>query len=224
VSDSFFDKFIDDLVKGAQLGEGFVRGSKPSVEISRGSRGREEKLAGLGGSAAGLLGKGIGMAARHPGAALGLGGAALGALGGAAGAEKGHHLEGALSGGLLGGGAALGAGALGRHVGNTHPEALMHGLLPKAAALEDRYVAGVAAAAQTFGVKQAFLGAALPLLGSMFGGTAARAIGGKVAPKLMAGLGTGLKSHAFDAAGSMLGGSLGSKMAPPPPPAQPMQA
>ena len=81
-------------------------------------------------------------------------------------------------------------------------------------ALENRYAQGAIAAAATFGLKEAFLGAALPMLGSMFGGTAARAIGGKVAPKMMAGLGSGLKSHAFDAAGSALGGMAGQHLAP----------
>ncbi len=51
MSDPFLDKFMEDLIKGAQSTEGFVRGGHVGVEVSRGNQGREEKLA----SADGLL-------------------------------------------------------------------------------------------------------------------------------------------------------------------------
>ena len=230
MSDSFFDKFIADLVKGAENTEGFMRGGHVTIDVQREPRGREEKLAAFMPAASGGAGKLLGMAMRHPGAALGIAGATAGALGGAAGAEKGHGLEGALKGGVLGGGLALGAGAGARHLARTHPGEMAAGMMPKAAALEGRYVAGVKAAAAAFKVKEAFLGALLPLAGSLLGGTALRAgagalakgVGGKalggIASKALPMMGKGIGGMATDMAGSMAGGAIGQKLAPPPPP------
>lgn len=48
------DKIIADIVEGARRSEGFMRGSRAGVEIDREPRGREEKLASMGGALGGL--------------------------------------------------------------------------------------------------------------------------------------------------------------------------
>lgn len=45
MSDNFLAQFIEDLVKGAEASEGFIRGSKPSIELSINRHGTETKLA-----------------------------------------------------------------------------------------------------------------------------------------------------------------------------------
>lgn len=45
MSDAFLDKFMAELIKGAEQSEGFIRGGRVGVEVSRENRGREEKLA-----------------------------------------------------------------------------------------------------------------------------------------------------------------------------------
>jgi hypothetical protein len=154
VSDSFFDKLIADLVKGAELNSRANGGPGVNILIDRENHGHEEKL----------------------------------------------------------------ASAIDR---------------VKQATLTDNYTLGVKAAATAFGVKEAFLGALLPMAGSMLGGGALRkgvgalaggaggkALGGmagKILPKMTGGMG----GFATDAIGSMAGGALGQKLAPPQPPQPP---
>ena len=86
------DKIIEDIIKGAQETEGFMRGGTMGIE--RQTIGTETKLAG-----------------GHPG----LGAALGGPLGAAIGAESGHRGDaalGSIGGGLAGGFAGGGAGAL----------------------------------------------------------------------------------------------------------------
>ena len=128
--DSITKKIIDDLVKGAAESEGFIRGSRMSVEV-KADNGREEKLANhaaLGAGLGGLLLPGIGAPI---GAALGAdkgqglaaaGGSLLGGIGGAAGGGLAGGGIGALLGALAGNpgaGAALGA-PVGAGLGGLH--------------------------------------------------------------------------------------------------------
>jgi hypothetical protein len=210
MSDNFFDKFIADLVKGAEASQGFMPGSKVNVEISREHRGREEKLASFGGAlGGGLLGGGAGALGG------GLAGAGTGALLG-----KLLHLDPAVAqdmGALLGvGGAAaggLGGAAAGTAAGmEPHRPSLMERM--KGGALESRYTDGIKAAAAAFGIKEAFLpallGAAAPMLGRSLLGKAAPAIAGRV--------GSGLAGAAFDTAAQAGGQAIGNKLMPPKPP------
>lgn len=306
-------KIIEDLVKGAEATEGFVRGSKMKVEIGQ-DHGREEKLASvadtlspiarglataiqasprtalvsagagaLGGAvgaesghrmrgalrgglaggalglapmagmalddalhpawkgagfmpaAAGLLSKGLGLAAKNPGAAMGLAGAGVGALSGAAGAESGHRMEGAMKGGLVGGGLGLAAPAGLRALGKNNPSgapAMLGSGAPKVAAFDAYYAQGHAAAVHAFDIKTAFLGAVLPLAGQLLGGTAmragagalARGAGGKalgnIAGKALPRMGSGIGGMATDMIGGSLGGAVAQKMTSQPPPPQ----
>jgi hypothetical protein len=147
MSDAFFDKMIADLKEGAARSEGFMRGGRVGVEVSREHRGTESKLAANGG------------------------------------------------------------------------------------ALEQQFAAGAKAAADHFGVKEAFLGALLPMAGSVLGGTAARAGLGMAAKRMgggmmgnMAGKALGFANKggihgaAFDQAASMAGGAIGNRLAPQQPP------
>lgn len=131
MSDTFLDKFIADLIKGAEASEGFMRGSKATVEVSREHRGHEEKLAHLSPGAASLLAHKIGVAlpvsiqeplehglssllgfaTAHPNVAAPAVGGLGGALAGAAGADEGHRLEGAGRGALAGVGLGLAGSA-----------------------------------------------------------------------------------------------------------------
>lgn len=229
---NIMNKIIDDLVKGAQATEGFVRGSKVNVELGQ-DRGREEKLASYMPAAAGLLGKGIGAAARNPRAALGLAGAGVGALSGAAGAESGHRMEGAMKGGLVGGGVGLAGQAAASALGRKYPSELMQGIASKSASLQNYYIQGNQAAVSAFGVKTAFLGAVLPIAGQLLGGTAlragtgalARGVGGKalgnIASKVLPRMNSGIGGMAADMAGGALGGRVAEKLVPRP--AQPAQ-
>lgn len=147
MADPFFDKFIADLVKGAEANSRANGGPGVNILIARENRGREEKLAS------------------HDGLS----------------------------------------------------------------ALAARYTDGVKAAAAAFGVKEAFLGALLPMAGSLLGGTAARAgvgalargaggsavsgMASKMLPKMTGGMG----GMATDMLGSMAGGAVGQKLAPQPP-------
>ena len=221
---SIVDKIIEDLIKGAQASEGFMRGSRVNVEVQR--HGEEQKLAnhaGLGAGLGSLLGHTIplpggGIASTAAGAALGAepghrGGAALGALGG--------DLAGSIAG-------SVGGGALAELL-HTNPTLLKQILgtaggaagatlgANKMSALDDACVAGVKAACERFGVKEAFLGAALPLLGSMAGPALARAGAARFAPGLAKAVSGGIGSHAFDMGASMLGGAMGQRMAGPQP-------
>jgi hypothetical protein len=226
---NIMEKIIADLVKGAQATEGFMRGSRVNVEIGQ-DRGREEKLAGFMPAAAGLLGKGLGAAMRNPKAALGLAGAGVGALSGAASAEPGHRMEGAMKGGLVGGGAGLAGHAAAGALNKAHPWETVAGMMPKSAALETHYLHGSYAAADAFHVKKAFLSALLPIAGQLLGGTAlragtgalARGAGGKalgnIAGKVLPRMNSGIGGMATDMAGGSIGGSIAQKIAPPPPP------
>lgn len=219
----FFDRFIADLVKGASSNLRENGGPGVNIIVSRENRGREEKLASIGGAlGGGLLGGGAGAlggslagagtgallakllrldpsVGQELGSALGLGGAAVGGLGGAA--------------------AGTAAGQEDRKPG------LMDRL--KGASLTAHYDAGIKAAADAFGVKEAFL----PMLGAIAGpalarfglgrlaaGAGGRMLGGlasKVAPRIAGGLG----GMAFDQAAGMAGGALGQHMEAPRPPA-----
>jgi hypothetical protein len=174
-------------------------------------------------------------------------GGAFGPVGAAIGADPGHRMSaaggsllGAMGGGTLGTllgalegptGMALGAplGALagsiyGGHRGGEPDPSLLD--RAKGAALEARYTDGVKAAAEAFGVKEAFLPALLPLAGSLLGGTAlragagalARGAGGKalggLASKALPAMGKGIGGAATDMIGSMAGGAVGQKLAP----------
>ena len=218
------DRIIADLVEGARRSEGFMRGSRANVEISRENRGREEKLASIGGAlGGGLLGGGAGALGG------GLAGAGTGAL-----LAKLLHLDPSIGqelGGALGvGGAALGGlggAAAGTAAGQDERKPSFLERM-KGGSLETRYVDGVKAAAATFHIKEAFL----PLLGSLVGGTAlragagalARGAGGKMlgglAGKALPHMAGGIGGAATDMVGSMAGGALGQKMMPqqqPPP-------
>ena len=185
------------------------------------------KEAGIGDGLARALGGGAGVAMRNPKFVAPALGAGLGALSGVAGSEEGHRLEGALKGGLVGGGLGLAVPAGAQALIKAHPEAFMGGVMPKAAALETRYVDGVKAATDTFRVKEAIL----PLLGAiagpmlaragvgalargagskMLGGMAGRVAGG--AGKLLSKTKGGMGGAAFDMAGSMGGQMLGQGM------------
>lgn len=216
MSDSFFDKFIADLVKGAEANSRANGGPGVNILVDRENRGREEKLANhaaLGGLAGGLLLPGIGAP-----------------IGAAVGADKGQGLS-AAGGSILGGaGGALAGGGLGALLGALagNPQLGMGvgaglGALPgmmygahrggeKTSTLESRYTAGVKAAAAAFGIKEAFLGALAGIGGSIGGGMLAR----KALPKL-----TGIAGHAAEMGGSMLGGHIGSQLAPQQQPQQP---
>lgn len=208
------DKIIEDLIKGAERA-----GAK--VEL-QGSLGREEKLAsnygGLGGGLGTLLGhaasRGIHGFASAPGGMMGaaagadpgmgmraaggslLGGAVGGIAGGGLGTLLGHpELAGLLS--LIG---ETGGSAYGGHVGGKNP------------ALAQAQQEGAKAACARFGIKHAFLGALAPMAGMMAGPALARGALGKIAPRMAAGLGQGLKGGLFDAAGSMGGAALGERL------------
>lgn len=190
------------------------------------------KSAGVMPAAAGLLSKGLGLAAKNPGAAMGLAGAGVGALSGAAGAESGHRMEGAMKGGLVGGGLGLAAPAGLRALGKNNPSgapAMLGSGAPKVAAY---YAQGHAAAVHAFDIKTAFLGAVLPLAGQLLGGTAmragagalARGAGGKalgnIAGKALPRMGSGIGGMATDMIGGSLGGAVAQKMTSQPPPPQ----
>lgn len=243
MSDVFFDKFIADLVKGAELNSRANGGPGVNVLISRDNTGHEEKLANhaaLGALMGSIAMPGFGAPI---GAALGAdegqrGSAAIGSvLGGAGGALAGGGLG--VLGGILTGNPELAKllGAAGAGIGGVsgmmygasrggHADTLGEKIRGKFSALEDRYVAGADAAARALGVKVAFL----PMLGAIAGPTLARAglsalgrgvagkalsgIAGKVAPRIAGGLG----GAAFDQAASMAGGALGQKMQQSPQP------
>lgn len=237
--DSFMEKFIADIVKGA--GDSFAKGARISGErlnVQRGGDGHEEKLAnhaGLGALAGGLMLPGIGAPV---GAALGAdegrrGPAAIGSvLGGVGGAGLGALSGGGLGAliGALAGNPGTGAGlgtALGGGIGGVG--GMMYGaqrgghkdtIADKLSAARNE---GAKTAAARFGIKEAFLG---PLLGSIAGPALARAsVGalakgaggstlGGMAGRVLPHIGGGMGGMAFDAATSMAGGALGNRMQP----------
>ncbi len=92
------DRIIADLVEGARRSEGFIRGGRANVEVSRENRGYESKLANhaaLGAGLGGLLLPGVGAP-----------------IGAALGADKGQGLT-AAGGSILGGAGGALAGGLG---------------------------------------------------------------------------------------------------------------
>lgn len=204
MADSFFDKFIADLVKGASSNTRANGGPGVNIVVDRENRGHEVKLAnhgGLGGAGGALLGSLGGVGSPSINAALGAAAgadegqrvpAALGAgagsfAGGALGAGTGAALSNLLHvnpelAALLGqaGGNAIG-GAVGGHLGGKQAALVTFGLANRATSVEHRYVDGVKAAAAAFGIKEAFLPALLPLAGSLLGGTALRAGAGALA-------------------------------------------
>lgn len=247
MSDSFFDKFIADLVKGAEANSRANGGPGVNILVDRENRGREEKLAGhsgigaaVGGPVGAALGadKGQEMAAAKGSFMGGLKGLGIGGLaGGGLGAllpllaGESPSLGAALGGAGLGGALGSYAGSIGgaAHAGDKPP-----GLLDrmKGGSLEACYIKGIKAAAATFGIKESMAGllaAALPMAGSLLGGTAARAgvgalargaggsaisgMAGKMLPKMTGGIG----GAATDMLGSMAGGAVGQKLAPKPP-------
>lgn len=149
MSDVFFDKFIADLVKGAELNSRANGGPGVNVLISRDNTGHEEKLAGLGGGLGALLSPlgaaaGAGLQDRDVGSAAGAGigslvgglaGVPIGMLGGGmvgvpigalVNLLQGENIgDGARAGGAIGAGIGSIAGAplgavLGGHAGQNH--------------------------------------------------------------------------------------------------------
>jgi hypothetical protein len=237
VSDSFFDKFVADLVKGAEVNSRAAGGPGVQIVVDRENHGREEKLANhaalgslLGGLALPGLGAPIGAAI---GADKGQGLSAAGGsiLGGAGGALAGGGL-GALIGALAGNpmvgmgvGGALGSvpGMMyGAHKGG-EKETFADAARAKLSAAHE---AGAKAAAARFGIKEAFLGA---LVGSVAGPALARAgmgrlaagAGGKMlggmAGKIMPRIAGGMGGAAFDQVAGAAGGALGQHMQQPQP-------
>lgn len=228
MSDPFLDKFMAELIKGAEQAEGFVRGGRVGVEVKR-DHGHEEKLAnhaGLGALGGGLLLPGIGAPV---GAALGAdegqgGSAALGSILGGAGGGLGGAGIGALLAALAGskpglgaavGGAVggLGGSVYGAHRGG-HKDTLTERIGDKLSALEQRYTEGAEAAVTHFGIKEAFL-PLLGMAGSLLGGTALRGGLGMAAKGLAgkAGIGGAIGRGAQGALnwagkGGMRGGAL----------------
>lgn len=237
--DPFLEKFIADIVKGAN--DSFASGKRMPGErlnVQRGDDGREEKLANHAGLGAGVgtlmlpgLGAPIGAAiGADKGQAIpaaagtllgGAGGGALGALGGGGlgaliGALAGNPGAGAGLGSALGGGiGGIGGMLYGAQRGG-HKDTVMD----KLSIARDE---GIKAAATRFGVKEAFIG---PLLGSVAGpalaragvGALARGAGGSalgsMAGKVLPRIGGGMGGMAFDAATSMVGGALGNRLQP----------
>lgn len=229
------DRIIEDLIKGAERTEGFLRGSRVGVEVARENRGREEKLA-MGAGMGALLGGagGVGLAAltgAHPLSLASAGSAAAGAgLGGFLGSDEGRGAAGGL--GALGGGVtgAVAGDLLGgltgnRHVlnfapllgtaagaylgGRTGGDAPEPGLLDRMRAKlsSDGFAQGAHAAARAFGVdKTAFVGAIAGMGASALGGAVAK----KLAPKAMGALGKG----ALEMGGQVAGGMAADKLMP----------
>lgn len=249
----FLDKMIADLKEGAERSEGFMRGGRVGVEVARERRGREAKLANhpmLGPALGAGLGSGLAAAGHGPmlagpamaalsasaqgGSPIGAGAGSYlgGSLGGLAGSALGKALfgtvfnpeAGALVGGLAGnvlgsmGGAAIGS--------STRDErSLGDKLKDKLGALEQHYTDGTKAAANHFGLKEAFLGALGSLAGGAllrgglgaaagrFGGSAlGRAAGGVLNAAAKPGMAGHLASGAIDMAGSMAGGAIGNRL------------
>jgi len=240
------DRIIADLVEGAQRSEGFIRGGRARVEVSRENRGRESKLAGhsgigaaFGGPVGAALGadkgqeleaaKGSFMGGLKGTGMGGLGGAGLGAL--VAALTGGKVAPAAMLGGGLGAGLGGYAGSISGAAGaGDAPPGLLERM--KGGSLETRYVAGIKAAAATFQIKEAIL----PLIGSLLGGTAlragagalARGAGGKMlgglAGKALPHMAGGIGGAATDMVGSMAGGAIGQKLMPQQrPPQMPQQ-
>lgn len=197
MSDAFFDKFIADLVKGAEHN---TSGVGVNIQVSRTHDGREEKLA------------------NH----AALGGMLLGPLGAAWGADKGQGLQaagGSAIGGLLGrsvgglAGSGLGALAgrpelgtlLGRLAGVMGGSGMGAHMATKESAVHTAFVEGAKHAAAKLQLKEAFLGS---LIGSLAGGPLAKAGLGAMGKKV----GGGLLGGAVDMAGSMAGGAIGNKL------------
>jgi hypothetical protein len=208
MSDAFFDKFIADLVKGAEHN---TSGVGVNIQVSRGHDGREEKLAnhaGLGFVLGGPVGAAIGAdkgqgwsAAGHSmldAVGGGVGGAALGGLAGA----FTHNPELAANAARL----SFDAGALagGAYGASTHGErpGQMDRIRGKTSS---HYVTGAKHAAAKLQLKEAFLGS---LIGSLAGGPLAKAGLGAMGKKV----GGGLLGGAVDMAGSMAGGAIGNKL------------
>lgn len=225
MSSDILQRFMKDLIKSAKETEGFIKGSRMTVEIGTvdktamdastmlsGIPGLGPALGGLNASArSGNMGHGV---ATGIGASLGqaAGGAADSALGGLTDSDKMQlimSILGSAGGGMLGGAAGRGLGeAVSHESGHDHI---------KGASLQ-----GVKTAAARFGVKEAFLGPLLSMAGPMLaragvGAAAKGAMGsglagmaGKIAPRIAGGMG----GMAFDAAASMGGGALGQKLTP----------
>jgi hypothetical protein len=256
VANDIMDKIIADLIKGAQESEGFMRGSRAKVEIGRdrGHEVKLANHGGMG-ALIGGVGPGMGdMGAKNPifGHAVGnLGGQAGAAIGAGLGADPGRGLNAAIDAGIghsVGGWAGSGLGSLlhlspeaidvarrisatggsmiGGQIGGHDDRGTLDRLRNKNSALDARYTDGVKAAAEAFGVKEAFLPALLPLAGSLLGGTAlragagalARGAGGKalggLASKALPAMGKGMGGMATDMIGSQIGGAVGQKLAP----------
>jgi hypothetical protein len=228
--DPFLEKFIADIVKGANDSFASRSRSGERLTVQRGGDGYEEKLAnhaGLGSLAGTLMHQGMGS---HVGAALGAdeghrGSAAIGSvLGGSLGNLAGSgvaqllHMnpeQAQLLGRTLGsmGGASIG--------GEANASSFMDRM--KGASLHDVRNEGAKTAAARFGIKEAFIA---PLLGSIAGpalaragvGALARGAGGSaiggMASKVLPHIGGGMGGMAFDAASSMAGGALGNKLQP----------
>lgn len=237
--DSFMEKFIEDIVKGASTSFAGTRGRLPDERLFvQRSGSREEKIAnhaGLGALAGGMMLPGVGAPI---GAALGaddgqraqaaigsvlggVGGAGLGAVGGGGlGALLGALAHNPSLGAQIGAGAGAGLGGIGGMMYGAQKGGHKESLVDK---LSEARIDGVKSAATRFGVKEAFLG---PLLGSIAGpvmaragvGALARGAGGgalgSLAGKIMPHIGGGMGGAAFDAATSMAGSAIGNRLQP----------
>lgn len=232
-NDPVMDRFVADLVEGAERNSRANGGPGVNVLVSRNRSGSESKLANhaaLGAGLGGLMVPGLGAPI---GAALGAdeghrGDAALGSilgglggglggmgLGGLIGALAGNPGLGAMAGGTLGGAAGTLYGA---HKGG-ESESILDKAKSKLGAAHDD---GAKTAVERFGVKEAFL----PLLGSLVGGTALRAGAGALARgaggRMLGGLASkalphmtgGIGGAATDMIGGMAGGALGQRLMP----------
>lgn len=244
MSDAFFDKFIADLVKGAEVNSRANGGPGVNIIMDRENHGHEEKfanrhngrnfsgvnnalsyVAGLGvnptaGALAAPISAGLGAA---PGSGLRAAGGSLAGMG--LGGLAGLTLGGALGinptvPALLGGG--IGS-TIGAHLGGKDERGILEKIQNKLGALEQRYAEGATQAAAALGIKEAFL----PMLGAIAGpmlaraglgalgrGAAGKALGG-IAGKVAPRVAGGLGGAAFDQAASMAGGALGQKMQQP---------
>lgn len=238
MSDVFMDRFVRDLVKGAENVEGFGRGSRVKVEIAGEAHRQEQKLAnhaGLGALAGGILIPGLGAPI---GAALGAdegrrGQAAIGSVLGGLGGAVGGGLLGSRLGLLTGnpetanllrtvGGGIGGIGGMmyGASRGGEAPSVIDE-IRDKLSALEGSYREGAKEAVTRFGVKEAFL----PMLGALAGGTLLRGGLGMLGKRFAGNtIGRGaqgalnwagkgpIRGAAMDMAGSMAGSAIGGAL------------
>lgn len=219
MSSDILQRFMKDLIKNAKETEGFIKGSRMTVEIGGQTKAAMDASTMLGGiPGMGPALSGLNASARDnsmpSGAMTGIGSA----LGQTAGAAGGNALGGMLDNDklqmlltLLGssGGGMLGA-AGGRGVSQAIEGEHSPGHGPKqASTIGAVNAAGIKAAAARFGVKEAFLGGLMNMAGSVGGGMLAR----KMAPNV-----AGFAGHALEMGGQMAGGALTNRLTQSPGP------